>query len=649
VSRWLQPRGIRTAVVAIATALLLCALSLTASRSGQPACAGEWSEVPRIIAFGDAHGSYVAVLTSLLDLGLVDEELAWNGGATHLVFNGDLLDRGSRERDLLDLVRRLQREAEAAGGRVHVLLGNHETMNLVGDYRYVPESGYATFADLEKPDDRRTAWKAFQNSMNGAALTKEQIRSIFDANHPPGYFGRVRAFGPGGGYGEWLLDQKTIIKINDVVFVHGGLTEEIAALGLEEINRRTAADLRRFQEQRAIFVEEGGIHPFPAFVELMTAAAAIETNPAKGRGSRIKEAAKELRGFIDSIVVSQDGPFWYRGTSLEDERVERDRFDESLERIGGRYLVVGHTPTSSGTIQSRFDGRLFRTDVGMSHGNGPQLLVFEDCGPKVFDTRSDSWVTARAEPPRGEGERMAYAHVSDLRMERHLETAKIASQRPLGRGGTRPLLLELNGGSLSVRGLFKDVVRTIDLELPGGGTLSIGDRYQNEVAAYRLDRMLGLGMVPVTVVRDLDGRGEGSLQLWIEGAYDRAALRTHPLPDAGYGRVELLLARARIFDALIGNMIRKDTDVLYEPEREWVYLVDHSSAFSDSTDLSTMLGEESCHLEPEMELALRALSRKELVKQLTPWVTKEQVRTVLVRRDALLKLCARPARPKELL
>jgi hypothetical protein len=151
--------------------------------------------------------------------------------------------------------------------------------------------------------------------------------------------------------------------------------------------------------------------------------------------------------------------------------------------------------------------------------------------------------------------------------------------------------------------------------------------------------------VPVTVVRAIDGHGEGSLQLWIEGAIDRVALRAYPLPDAGYGRVELLLERARIFDALIGNLIRKDTDILYEPDRKWIYLVDHSMAFSDTTDLPRLLGGGSCRLEPEMDLALRSLSRKESVKQLTPWLTKEQIHTMLQRRDDLLKLCSRRARP----
>ena len=83
---------------------------------------------------------------------MVDGDSKWVGGKSHFVLCGDLVDRGPDDRAILDLVRRLQKEAKSAGGVVHVLLGNHEVMNLIRDLRYVTDGGYAAFADVGQVD-----------------------------------------------------------------------------------------------------------------------------------------------------------------------------------------------------------------------------------------------------------------------------------------------------------------------------------------------------------------------------------------------------------------------------------------------------------------------------------------------------------------
>ena len=602
----------------------------------------EWRGVSRVVAVGDTHGSFEEARTLLLRLGLIDGSGSWTGRGDHLVFVGDLLDRGSRERELLDLVRRLQSEAESAGGRVHVVLGNHEAMNLVGDFRYVSPAGFLAFGEFARPDDRDKAWSDYQKSMRGAALSKEELRQLFDEAHPPGYFGRARAFGPGGEYAEWLLRQNAMLKVNDVIFVHGGLTEAIADQGLVETNQRVFSDIREFMKQRAVLEEEGGVLRFADFREVMSAAAALESYPASGRNGRARTAAAGLRGFLDSIVVTPDGPLWYRGNSLEDERIERERVEECLELLDARAIVVGHTVTRSGRIQSRFGGALYRTDVGLYKSGRPQALVFADGVARVFDELSDSLVAAVIEPPQGEEERPAYPELTDLHVERVLETGKVRSVRPLGRGGTRPLLLDLADGEYEMRGLFKYVERTIQTLRPDGAVVQQADRFQHEVAAYRLDRLLGLGMVPVTVARTVKGTGDGSVQLWIEGAVEDAAAQLEPLPEPYLARVPYLQERARVFDALIGNANRRPSDYLHQLAEGWLYLIDHSTAFAVDEDPSLFLGGADCTIDAGMERALRALSRREVRTQLQPWLDAAQIRAVFERRDQLLKSCARP-------
>ncbi len=91
-----------------------------------------WTGVEKIVAVGDIHGDYKAFIKILKGTELIDCKLHWTGGKTHLVQIGDVLDRGDYAKEILDLLMKLEKEAEEAGGKVHMLLGNHEEMNITG-------------------------------------------------------------------------------------------------------------------------------------------------------------------------------------------------------------------------------------------------------------------------------------------------------------------------------------------------------------------------------------------------------------------------------------------------------------------------------------------------------------------------------------
>lgn len=119
--------------------------------------------VRRIVVIGDIHGDLKALVRSLRLARVINRSRNWIGGATHLVQVGDLLDRGGRpatsgdeksEHKILKMLFRLQREARASGGDVHILLGNHELMNVMGNFRYVTRLGMSDFGG-----DRQAAFK----------------------------------------------------------------------------------------------------------------------------------------------------------------------------------------------------------------------------------------------------------------------------------------------------------------------------------------------------------------------------------------------------------------------------------------------------------------------------------------------------------
>jgi hypothetical protein len=171
----------------------------------------------RVVAFGDVHGDVGAVRAVLRLAQVVDDEDHWTGGKTVVVQTGDQLDRGDDEPEILDWFDRLAAEAKKAGGAFHVLDGNHEVMNVAGDFRYVTPGG---FADFEKtPSDSRNA--------DRVARMPEQER------------GRALAFLPGGPMARRLAQHPIAIVVGDTVFVHGGILPSHVRYGIGRINEET--------------------------------------------------------------------------------------------------------------------------------------------------------------------------------------------------------------------------------------------------------------------------------------------------------------------------------------------------------------------------------------------------------------------------
>ncbi len=607
----------------------------------------EWDGVGRVVALGDVHGSFDKLAISLRSAGLIDDGMRWKGGEDHLVLCGDLVDRGPDDRKVLDLVRALQQGARRAGGRVHVLLGNHEAMNLARDLRYVSPESYAAFARDEDAGARRKAWEGFRNAMSKTGEEEPALKAAFEKRYPSGFFARMSAFGRSGRYGSWILELPAAVEIDGVAFVHGGLTPETAGSGLDAINRRIQANLRSVTESIDTL---DPLLAFPgSYAELLGIARMLTDSKNAAQGAVPPEAlavADSLLKQVQGPAFALDGPLWYRGDSLENERGEREPLSRALQLLGARGLVVGHTITRSGKITSRFNSRVYRADVGMAYGGKPAALIIERGEAKMLDPLTGNLTTPAPEPPPGEGWALSYEHIPDAQLERYLAEAEVTSQTGLKRGSQSAYILELKSGRLRMRGVFKD----IDQGKPG--TNGTSSRYQHEVAAYWLDRRLGLGMVPPVILRTVGGK-TGSLRAIIETAVDAVSIRSYTgLEQVERDEVlrrlaerysldlkELMgqAARVRTFDALIGNPGREDEDRLWIPRDRKVALVDHERAFAVSTEVnSLLLGE---YLDPDFRLAIQSLHADELRAGLSKYLSDEQISALLARRDRILDRC----------
>jgi len=225
--------------------------------------------------------------------------------------------------------------------------------------------------------------------------------------------------------------------------------------------------------------------------------------------------------------------------------------------------------------------------------------------------------------------------------ETFLRTAALVSKQGLGRGVTRSEQYTLSDGSRTCRAVWK----TIDEFKPGlsqleGGAVFVdfSDSYKNEIAAYELDKLLGLELVPPTVERTFGGT-TGSLQMWVEGAMteaDRRERRLDPrdVPAWNEQMYKMRLLRQLTYDTDARNI----NNVLVDPSFR-VHAIDFSRAFVADGDLPS--GKDLLRFPRAALDALKALDRPTLDARLGRWLRGPQIAGLLKRRDKVLALAAR--------
>jgi hypothetical protein len=292
---------------------------------------------------GDLHGDYENFVKILKGTGVVDSSLHWAAGETHLVQMGDILDRGDSAKEIFDLLMSLEKEAETAGGMVHVLLGNHEEINITGRVFSYPD--YLTSEQFRKflPDAFR---KAKERELQKKIRTAERrgdrgpydyiVEEFWnDLKRDPRARGRYY-LNFMNKYGDWLLKKNAVIKINDCVFVHGGISEEFSTWPLQDINDRLRSELN--DVRRAI------------------------------------ERERETSFSKPVLLYAEDGPLWYRELALPGS-VLPEEVDLILSNLGARHMIIAHTPQIAVTREKmmRFGGKVWIVDTGIARVYGSHL------------------------------------------------------------------------------------------------------------------------------------------------------------------------------------------------------------------------------------------------------------------------------------
>lgn len=374
------------------TSRVLLAISAAVCLAAAPAReAAPQSAAQRLVAIGDLHGSAESLAAILQSAGLVDAGRKWIGGRARVVQTGDFLDRGAAVREVMDLLMRLEEEARRAGGRVDVLFGNHEGMNVLRDLRDVSPDAYAAFADAQSEARRSKAFIA--DSTIARRAGRELNRNDWLRDRPPGFLEYVEALGPSGRYGRWIRSRKVVAKVDDSIFMHAGIAPG-SALTVDGVNRTAEDEVRAFDGAVATLERAELLAPGARLQEIVNAAAeelnriAALLRDKKEIPSHVtQEYVARLQRLvtIDTwSLVAAEGPLWYRGyATLPDAAAPQ--IAELAARLRVGRFVVGHTPQLPGRIRARFDARVFLIDTGMltTYYKGGRPSALEIAGGRV--------------------------------------------------------------------------------------------------------------------------------------------------------------------------------------------------------------------------------------------------------------------------
>ncbi len=206
--------------------------------------------------------------------------------------------------------------------------------------------------------------------------------------------------------------------------------------------------------------------------------------------------------------------------------------------------------------------------------------------------------------------------------EKILRSGEIVSMKDLGSGRNKPIKVHLKHEGRTVDAVWKPIQR---------GRQEWGwESYQAEVAAYKLDRLLELGMVPPTVVREIGGQ-VGSLQLWVTGFKLYEDVQDQ-VPDSDEWEKEL--SRMKLFDCLISNGHRTDRDFMVD--RKWnIALIDHSQAFTSTQELESDSKKLPARFDRDLVEKMEGIDTMSLEIRLDRLLLRQQVDAIAIRRDAL--------------
>lgn len=565
-----------------------------------------WKGVDKIIAVGDIHGDYDNFVQILKRAGLIDDTLKWIGGKTHFVQTGDIMDRGDYAKDVFDLIKKLEEEAVQAGGRVHMLLGNHEEMNITGtSFRqptYVSPKQFASFLPIKFREKKENEFR--QQLQNLSEVETNSDPSILDSYFETKWKGLMKEMGYqrlyvntfNDNYGRWIIEHNAVIKINDTIFSHGGISERYSTWPLERINRVLRNELNVY---------------------------------------RIAIKRKQDPKIRREILYVPDSPLWNRDLALKEEESFQKTVDKILNNLEANHMIIAHTPKGSPVIpenqederelRTRFNEKVWMIDTGIAdyYYSVLSYLLYENGEFEMHEWMDEEY----AEEEPFEHSKIELEDKSREDVEYYLlKAAIINTKKEAVPGRTAAWKIDLDDGEIKRRALFKPINDPRPARLP--------ESYKYELAAYALDKLLDFQKIPSVIKREIEDTW-GSLQIRVENCFGLDVQRIKNISPPDPQVFENTLEEINVFENLV-YCIRDELDDILIHEDSWnIYRVDFSEAFEPTPDLIPEQKITRCS--KKLFQNLQELSDDVIKARLKTYLNDEEISALLSRKAFIVK------------
>jgi len=319
-------------------------------------------------------------------------------------------------------------------------------------------------------------------------------------------------------------------------------------------------------------------------------------------------------------------PANYMGSQICHPLFEADRLRQVLTKHSAKTLWVAQAQDFEEPWQKRLSNQLHILNHGVV-----ATIIDNRASVKLVD--GSDVLFAEVSPNRYPENPVGMSDTEILEILRHGE---VIGEEAIPVGITKPMKLTLSHNGKQIAAAFKNFD---DAPRNHRGKWvprkRYADRYVHEVAAYKLDRKLGIGLVPITIERSVEGN-KGSLQVWYDGLVSKLSYKEAGEDYEGHCDRKAQRNMMRVYDYLIMNDDRNQTNILHNTDDWQVWFIDHSRSFSDSLKLTEQMRKsEDIYLTPEFRAILEATDRDQL-DSLQPYLHKRRIQQMDRRRNFLL-------------
>ena len=416
---------------------------------------------------------------------------------------------------------------------------------------------------------------------------------------------------------EWLISDTQIVLLGNVFDADIELTSQLEVLNRYQSLAETVGsrlELIQGTNEYALMSAGANSSALPMLIQWQNHLIAHRGISLKAQRDDFDTATKKKK-WSDDIHL----PMYYQGTQICHPYFETDRLRTALGNLAAETVWVGRAEaTPNEPWQIRLKDKVNILGAGVI----AKLTI-----DSIAVMKGEAVLNAVMAPARFPANPVG---MTDDEIIDILTNGEVVAEQDIPIGITKPVRLTLMYEGKTIDAIYKTYDSSPRLHLGAWSTYSdTTDRFGYEYISYQIDRMLGLGLVPAVVIRDINSN-RGSLQVWYDDLISKMGYRDANMEYLGHCDRLAQREMMHVFDFLIRNEDRNQSNMLYNKSDWQIWFIDHSRAYDIKTRRHPSQKKSKFSVTPEFREALDKVEKKQLYP-LRSWLHREQINSLFKR------------------